>query len=565
MNLNKFQELLTESGIKIPKNTYAARIVHHQDFDGVFSAIITFRQLLKQGMDSKNITTQWIQYGENNEDYAKKLKKSKGQMVALVDFARLPEDSKIEKPEFWSDHHVASKKYGTKSGRTGASEFKSDSSHLALLHTENLVDGKTLKIIDIIDSAGYSNLEEVLKLPKKFKEKGRLERLGIICNALLTKSGILNDNSLLEDFIKNTQPSIASFYNNILKYVRLNDIQEEAIKELRKENPNWDMIEKARKVMPTQKAKNRIQKGASFNEGALEDYEELQYLRDKKDRTEKEEKRFKELINKPIDKMRTDRAGSIEKEKSKEGSFLKRGSTLIQQNPRLQRYIWTQLNTKGIKYPFVIKRYSTFIQIAVNPDLPKEVKETIDLGQIADEVMKSVQNKFENKYNSWAFKIINKERGGHKGITNIPALGTLGLMKKADREELKYLQSLESRVKKLKASNRELSDEDKKKLEKAQEMLSKDLSVVDRDYYEKLEKLLSSPMRKFMPNKLDRLVDLKDKKKYFAKKRTEIMDEIIEEFIRQFEAKFNPKDIKISGGKKEYEFEESITAPRKSI
>lgn len=564
MKLNKLSQLLLESGIKIPKGTHAARIVHHQDMDGVFSAIVTFRQLVKQGLDPKNITTQWIQYGETNDEYARKLQKSKGQMVALVDFARLPEDDNIEKPEFWSDHHVADKKYGTKGGRTGASEFKSDSSHLALLHTENLVDGKTLKIIDIIDSAGYSDLEEVLKLPKKFKEQGRLERLGIICNALLTKSGILNDNSLLEDFIKKTQPSIASFYNNILKYVRLNDIQEEAIRELRKENPDWEMIEKARKIMPTQKAKNRIQKGSSFNESALKDYEELEQLRSKK-RTKEEEERYRELINKPIEKMKKSRAEDVEKERSKDTSFLKRGSALIQHNPRLQRYIWTQLNTKGMKYPFVIKRYSTFIQIAVNPDLPKEVKETIDLGQIADEVMKSVQNKFENKYNSWAFKIINKERGGHKGITNIPALGTLGLMKKADREELKYLQSLESRVKKLKTSNRELSDEDKKKLEKAQEMLSKDLSDVDREYYEKLEKLLSSPMRKFMPNKLDRLVDLKDKKKYFAKKRTEIMDEIIEEFIRQFEAKFNPKDIKISGGKKEYEFEESITALRKSL
>jgi len=564
MNLNKLN-LLLESGINIPKNTYAARIVHHQDFDGVFSAIITFRQLIKQGMDPKNITTQWIQYGESNDEYAKKLNKSKGQMVALVDFARLPENEKIKKPEFWSDHHKADKKYGTKGGRTGASEFKSDSSHLALLHTQNLVDGKTLKIIDIIDSAGYTDLEEVLKLPKNFKEKRRLERLGIICNALLTKSGILNDNSLLEDFIKKTQPSIPSFYNNILKYVRLNDIQEEAIRELRKENPNWDMIERARKVMPTQKAKNRIQKGASFNESAIQDYEELQSLRDKKNRTEEEEKRLRELINKPIEKMRQDRLGSIEKEKSKEGSFLKRGSTLIQQNPRLQRYIWTQLNTKGLKYPFVIKRYSTFIQIAVNPEIPGSVKKNIDLGKIADDVMKNVQRKFENKYNSWAFEIINKERGGHKGITNIPALGTLGLMKKADREELKYLESLEKRVKTLKRSQ-EIDDEDKKEIEKAEKMLDDpSTSEIDKDFYKKLIKHLSSPMRKIMPNKLDRLIELKDKKSYFSKKRTEIMNEIIEEFISQFEKRFKPEDIKMPKGKKEYEFESIINRIKEEI
>ncbi len=569
MTLNELNNKLNEDGIKIPDNTFAAKIIHHQDFDGVFSAIITYNQLIKQGIPAKDITTQWIQYGSTDDEYIDILKKKKGQMTALVDFAKIPDGADV--PDFWSDHHKAEKKYGTSSGRTGASEFKSDSHHISLLHTTNLVDEETIKIVDIIDSAGYSNLEDVLKLPKDFKSRNRMERLGILCNALLSDSKILKNNSLLETFIKMTKPSIISFYNNIIEYIRLNNIQEEAIKELRKEHPDWDMIERSRRIMPTQKTKNRIHKGASFNESAIDDYEELNTLKGRK-RTREEQERYQQLIDRPLNKIRAVRASSIEKERSKDTTFLKRGSTLIQQNPRLQRYIWTQLNTNGLKYPFIIKRYATFIQISNNPELPQEVRDKIDLGEVANEVMRIVQEKFENKYNSWSFDIINKEKGGHKGITNIPALGTLGLMKKTDREELKYLKSLEKRVRALK-KRRSLNDGDKAKLEKADEMLDNpDISELDREYYKKLHKYLSHPMKILMPEKLDRLIELKDKKKYFSKKRTEIMDEIIEEFINQFEKQFGASkeeptmgDVEIGGGKKEYEFESVIRRLRDLI
>jgi hypothetical protein len=313
-------------------------------------------------------------------------------------------------------------------------------------------------------------------------------------------------------------------------------------------------------------------KGASFNESAISDYEELQTLSRKK-RTEEEEKRYKELINAPIEKMRKARIDSLVKEKSKEGGFEKRGSTLIQKNTQLQRYLWTQLNTAGIKYPFVVKRYATFLQVSVNPDLPSDVREYIDLGAVAKDVMQKVRNKFENKYNSWAFDIIETESGGHKGVTNISALGTLGIMKKTDREELKFLESLESRINRLQSIHKEMSDEDKKRLEQAKQMLAnKKIEEVD---YNKLEKLLSSKMNILMPQKFKRLLELKTKKKVFAEKRTKIMDEIIDEFINQFEERFGAsksepkmgkeKEIKLTGGKKEYEFESIIDVLRREI
>ena len=560
MDIKQFYNKLNESGIRIPKKTYAAKIVHHQDMDGVFSAIIVYNQLLKQGIPSKNIITQHIQYGKTNEEYDKILSKSRGQMVALVDFARIPKSS--SRPDFWSDHHQSDDKKGAGGGRIGATDFRSDTDHLSLLHTINMVDSKTIEVINKIDSATYTNLEDILTLRKDFKEKGRMERLGILCNALLVDSGILNDNSLLESFIKKTKPNLLNFYTNILEYNRLNEIQEEALKELKKSNPDWDMIERSRRIMPTQKTKNRIQRGASVNESAIDDYDRYKELKNKK-RNKEEEIEFLELKNKPLDKIRKSRSSSIEKEKGKESGFEKRGSTLIQNTSRLQRYIWTQLNTAGIKYPFVIKRYPTFIQVAINPEIPKKLKDEIDLGKISDEIMKFIRNKFQNKYNEWAFNIIDADSGGHKGITNISSLGTLGIMKKADREELKYLESLEKRIKSIKNIKRSMSDQEKQQLNKAKEMLdNKEIEEID---YTKLKKLLSSQMRILMPKKYDRFKELKDKKKYFAKKRTEIIDEIIEEFINQFEKKFGASKtepsiggIKLKGGKKEYEFESFI-------
>ncbi len=559
MQIKNFS-LLLESGIRIPPGTHAAKIVHHQDLDGVFSAIVVYNQLIKQGINPRNITTHWIQYSEDDSSYIQKLKKSKGQMVALVDFAKLPEGA--VKPDFWTDHHQSTKHISAGGGKVGATEFKSDTDHLVLLHTENLVDRSTVEVINRIDSASFTNIEDILTLKKDFKEKGRLERLAIICNALLVESGILNDNTLLESFIKSTKPSIVSFYVNILEYNRLNEIQLQAIKELKKPEPDWDLVEKARRAMPNLKAKKRIYKGASVNEGAIEDYQELKDLRSKK-RTPKEEERYQELVNKPIEKIKHARHSALQKEKGKDTTFEKRGSTLIQNNPRLQRYIWTQLNTAGIKYPFVIKRYPTFIQVAVNPDLPDEIRDKIDLGAISNLVMKQIRSKFENKYNAWAFDIIEGDSGGHKGITNISSLGTLGIMNKADRDELKYFESLEGRIKALKKINKDMSDEDKEKLSQAQEMLDKkEIQEVD---YDKLKKLLSSPMRRLMPQHFAKMQELKDKKAERALERKKIMDEIVEEFINQFELRFGAskqepvmsknKNVKLTGGKKEYEFE----------
>ncbi len=577
MNLkNILESYLIESGIKIPKDTKAAKVLHHRDFDGVFSAIITVNQLIKQGIPASNIYTYGVQYGDDKNDawgFKKKFRSSKGQMVALVDFARIPDS--VKKPDFWSDHHEFDGDEKPKvAGRVGATEYKSDASHLAFLHTNNMVDGETLKAIDIVDSAGYTDLMEILEMPKRFRAKRRMERLAIICNALLVNSKIVDNEAFMQSFIRDTKPSLVSFYNNILKYARLSRLQKEALEELKNDKPDWEKVEKIRNLMPTQKTKETIKRSGytpmrdKLTESELSDYEELQELKKKpKPRSPKDEVRYRELVNKPIRELRTKR-DEISKAAKDSGKFQSKGSTLIQKDGRLQRYIWTQMNVKGLKHPFVIKRYPTFMQVAIHPDLPKNFKDMIDLNKVSREVLSITQKTFENRMNRWAFEIIKKESGGHKGITNISGLGTLGIMLKQSREELKELEAIKKRISNLKTFGKgKLSEKDKENLEKAVKVLESDKATeAEKKEAKRLKKILMPTMEEMMPDKAKRMQELLDNKEVYANERKYIMDFIEEEFIIAFKKYFKASDeipimdgYRLSGGLKDF----TIDPPKK--
>ena len=76
-------KILNESGIRIPKGAKAAKIVFHEDTDGIFSAILAMRQLEKQGISKKNIRLDSIQYGKKDDEMSRLLSGKKGQMVVL--------------------------------------------------------------------------------------------------------------------------------------------------------------------------------------------------------------------------------------------------------------------------------------------------------------------------------------------------------------------------------------------------------------------------------------------------------------------------------------------------
>ena len=205
-----------------------------------------------------------------------------------------------------------------------------------------------------------------------------------------------------------------------------------------------------------------------------------------------------------------DKVKELEAEKKKRvGRFTKVGSQVIRQDATaLKGYpgrFVSSLLTKPdgkFRYPFTVKRFSTMIQIAANPDIPEKVKKEfeVDLNRDMREILTRVRKNLGSRKEGWAFDIIDRESGGHASITNVSGLGTLGLMPKPARVELQELEELERRFKALK--NRDISMKDK------------------------------------MPKKYERLLALRKQKGEFAWKRKEIMNEIEREFYKILNTKY---------------------------
>jgi len=92
INSLKTKLLSKDKEEKIKKFTgiHAAKVVGHKDLDGFFSALLTYNQYVRQGIDPKNITIDFIQYGDEDESMSKKVATKLGQTSAVVDFSALP-------------------------------------------------------------------------------------------------------------------------------------------------------------------------------------------------------------------------------------------------------------------------------------------------------------------------------------------------------------------------------------------------------------------------------------------------------------------------------------------
>jgi len=506
------EELLTESGIRIPKGTRAAKVIFHQDMDGIMSAILTVNQLVKQGIPKDKIRLSSIQYGDNNDDVKKKLAASKGQMVALVDFARIPKEG-VRQPDFWSDHHVqdeeekkvdkkvldqkkakpekkttaggkeikidpkTGKKYidvdwnvvekrkGHRTGKikkitraklseaVGKTEYRSEAEHLAKVHAQNLMTGKDIKAISDIDSATYSKLSDLIDLPKKFHDKGRMERLAIITNLLLGK--LLGSNpTAVNKLIMTANPSLVSVYNTASKLAKLNNKQAAAIKELSKANPNYDLIKKTKAELPPEMAKEVVKQKKQQGGG------------------QQKRKGIQKLQS--LEQTRKTRKEEIKTQTNPKTTQFKKGNdyVIIQTHKKggggqPQRFTGSLLTKQsGDRYQAMMREWSTMFQISMNPDLRLEDKEKVNLAKGVDKILGDVIRDVNNGkikvsdrgMTKWALtKVIRPEAGGHAGIATVGGLGTLGLAPKSVREELKKLYAYEERVKKLK-SGKKMSD-----------------------------------------------------------------------------------------------------------
>jgi len=503
--------MLTESGIRIPKGTRAAKVIYHQDMDGVMSALLTVNQLVKQGISKDRIKLSSIHDRDNNEAVKKKLAASKGQMVALVDFARIPKEG-MRKPDFWSDHHVmdepektgsnikkdvSSAEYKTKAKRpypkhgikkgdeiiidpktgkkysertfnivqtrshktspykhrtgkikknvhrfeiqeaVGKTDYPSEAEHLATVHAQNLMTGKDIRAISNVDSANYSNLKDLIDLPKSFRKKGRMERLAIITNLLLGKM-LTSNPTAINQLIKQANPSLVSVYTTLLKLAKLNDKQATAIRELGKANPNYALVSKTKAELPPEMAKE-VSK-------------------------EKSSKSIKKL--KSLEQTRATRKEEIKKQTDPKTTQFKKGNeyVIIQTSKpgssQPQRFTGSLLTKQsGERYPAMMREWGNMFQISLNPSLKMADKEKVNLtkgvDKILGDVIRDVNNgtiKVRDKgMTKWALtKVIRPEAGGHAGITTVGGLATLGLAPKSIREDLKKLYEYEKRVKALK-------------------------------------------------------------------------------------------------------------------
>lgn len=581
------KELLLESGIRIPKGTRAVRVLFHVDLDGLMSAIITKEQLIKQGIPKNNITFSGVQYGDPDAEMLKKQNVSKGQMLAVVDFGKVSPDGK--QPDFASDHHeLEGDMVKGKSGSIGKTEFKSDFEHLATSHAQGLADSQTIKHMSMVDSASFTNIQDVIENTKKFKEKGRFERLANLTNTLVVQLLKSNKEGAYA-LIREAKPSMANVYNLALKHTKMNNNVKEVLENLASKNPDWDRIDSIRNELPSEYKKQTSldNKGKIKNLNTVEQWqtkaqkdlaraltgymtkkekEKLDELESKiKNTSTPEEQRnaIKKLreflrvtvyqndketyekITKQMDEIRSkDDLDSITKEisklKSKEGTFHAVNNQVMRQDAAFStmkkgypsRYLGSAISDKeGKRWPFLIKRFDSLIQISANPDVKEKDKEKIDLVEDMKKILDTVKSRMGRKFPDWSFDLVKKESGGHKTITNISALGTVGLMPKKDRERLKELQSIERRIKDLKSSRKRMED--------------------------------------LTPEKHKELKKLMAKRRDASKDKTEVMDEIEKEFYKLLREKY--KDISIDKKlddkykSKEHQMRESINLSASTV
>ena len=535
--LKEEQEYLVESGIKIPNGTKSAKIFGHSDLDGFFSMMLVYNQLIKQGIPKDRIRLNFIQYGFNASELAKKLDVKPGDMTAVVDFGAIPEtykendeEKKFRAPDFWSDHHQlnpeAAKLHKKSSGKIGGTDFGSDSEHIATVNAEGIADYNTIKEITKVDSAKFSSIDNNIFYTNEFIGKDRNEKLAILTSVLVNEL-IKKNPEAAKEVIRKARPTLISIYSTVKRYIGLTRIQDEAINELTKDDPDWNIIDKARKSMPNKEMRDKIRKGEKvssvvdrdiINSKAEKDIEKAKsgYWSDKeerelqdlenKERSEEEDKKFKEL--KALKEI-------------KKGNFKVYGNTVVQRisSPAATtgRYLPAiVLNSENKRSPFLARRFNDMIQFSLNPDI--DSKEGIDLVADMKEIINKADKKFSTRKNGWAFSIIKEKSGGHAAITNISELGTLGLLdSKEKRKKFKELKGIDEKISGLKS-----------------------FKSKDENFIKKLKDLSFDVISKKRSDEYNNLLQEKETQSKYKKM---VMDYMLAEFIRLLNEKYKDRKV----------------------
>ena len=258
--------LLLESGVRIPKGTERARILFHDDYDGIWSAIAMGLQLKKQGV--KKIETDLLHDSDTEEEQKKKLnKKREGEVLVVVDFDRFKDydyaDSKID---VQTDHHHTDRPADSKNKShksVGKTQYASDALHISSTKAQGFLTGTDLKIITGIDSAKFGeNLATNIYLQRELKKNDGPEnkkmRLAIITSSILGQlirskasrnPGAIR--SIVNDVIE--QPSVINLYRSVKEHISLQKEQVkllQAYKGKKGEGIDWESIEEYNKKAP---------------------------------------------------------------------------------------------------------------------------------------------------------------------------------------------------------------------------------------------------------------------------------------------------------------------------
>lgn len=539
--LNEEKQLLLESGIRIPGNIKSFKIIHHDDADGIEAAQkiqqVIIKQMLKRWrgqFKSKKendkikeikdrITYRTISDSDEGKTHSvlKRLDKSPNQFLIVVDFDRFKKlgDEVVDKlkrvgVDFHSDHHTqadSSINVG-KTGRTGATQYPSDTEHIAVKQGGNFnMDWGMIKQVSKWDSASFDEkIEKELGIEKgnpKFNPAREL--VAIVSQIARSKQ----HQGAIEKFIKDsgeTIPSKLRYARNLKYYVNLQSegntlINKKPDKFTDEDKKRVDQIRK--ELHDNGFTGKHWEVGKGLSTKPISDFNDLQ------------KKNIKDSKNSPKESGVNKGKKTFSYESDEDRIVVSELSGGGQPG----RYTaFTFKNSKGEKPAFGIRKWPNMLQVSVAPDVPKEAKEKIDLDSLTGEILNRAKDKFGNKYNSWAFdKVIKGGSGyGHASISTIQNFHLLGLLPKKMRQEMKEI-SNDGKYKKYESLDK-TAKEKKDFLEKTPDLKQK----VER--YKEIEKI--------------------KKGDHIGKKRKkEIMDYVVSEFKKELNKL--AKEIKIEESK----------------
>ncbi|RLD64516.1 MAG: hypothetical protein DRJ01_00350 [Bacteroidetes bacterium] len=260
--LDQEQILLLESGVRVPKGTKSAKILHHDDFDGLMSAIAIGMQLKKQGVDK--IETVLLHDRDDEKTQMKKLKKRPGQINVVVDFDRfIDAEGADKKIDIQSDHHASDRKSST--GKNFDSSFGSDAMHISSKMARGFMNNTDLKAITAVDSAKFgdnvsTNIYLQKELGKKDGSQNAKTRLAIITSSIvnqLMRSAKTKNPGAVQSIIQKAikHPTVLNIYKETMKHVDLQKKQVELLKAYEGKPSgeiDWAAIESFNKTAPKQ-------------------------------------------------------------------------------------------------------------------------------------------------------------------------------------------------------------------------------------------------------------------------------------------------------------------------